>query len=194
MVSNLFGTMDRIRFLFRDSLEGMRQLIELRSDPRALLRAPWSHGNAARAAWAMRPRLVKWGPILEGHTTLDRLPQLQSWPADGGPFVTLPQIYSENILQPGLRHSNLGMYRVQLAGGQYVSGREVGLHYQLHRSIHLGLFRYSPIGFGFGKHLVEEKHSPSSPCTLVKFGCMHIGYIPVKRRGHGVYAENFCMM
>ena len=52
---------------------------------------------------------------------------------------------------------------------------------------------YGSIGFGFGKHLVEEKHNPSSPCTFVKLGGMYIGYILVKHRNHGVYAENFCM-
>ena len=135
MVSNLFGTMDRMQFLFRGSLKGLRQLIELRGDPQALLSKPWNYSGILRPVWAMRPRLVNRGPILEGQTTLRQLPQLQSWPADGGPFVTLPQVYSENVLQPGLRHSNLGMYRVQLAGNQYKPDQEVGLHYQLHRSI-----------------------------------------------------------
>lgn len=135
MISNLFGTMDRMRFLFRDSLASIRQLIALRSDPSTLLRSPWSHLGMARTAWSMRPRLVNRGPIQECQTTIDQLPQLQSWPADGGPFVTLPQVYSENVLQPGLAHSNLGMYRVQLAGHSYAAGKEVGLHYQLHRSI-----------------------------------------------------------
>jgi 4-hydroxy-3-polyprenylbenzoate decarboxylase len=135
MISNLFGTMNRIKFLFRDSLEGMRQLIELRSNPQALVRNPWGYLGTARSAWAMRPRWVKRGPILKNQTTIDQLPQLKSWPADGGPFITLPQVYSEDILQPGWRHSNLGMYRVQLAGSQYLPGQEVGLHYQLHRSI-----------------------------------------------------------
>jgi 4-hydroxy-3-polyprenylbenzoate decarboxylase len=63
------------------------------------------------------------------------LPQLQCWPDDGGAFVTLPQCYTEDSNQPGLAHSNLGMYRVQLSGGSYVPDREVGLHYQIHRGI-----------------------------------------------------------
>src|SRR6202030_1469799 len=33
------------------------------------------------------------------------------------------------------RHSNLGMYRVQLSGNQYQLDRQVGLHYQIHRGI-----------------------------------------------------------
>jgi 4-hydroxy-3-polyprenylbenzoate decarboxylase len=54
---------------------------------------------------------------------------------DGGPFITLPQVYTEDPDRPGLRNSNLGMYRVQLAGNQYVLNREAGLHYQIHRGI-----------------------------------------------------------
>ena len=55
--------------------------------------------------------------------------------ADGGAFVTLPQVYTEDAEQPGWRRSNLGMYRVQLSGNQYEPDREVGLHYQIHRGI-----------------------------------------------------------
>src|SRR5262249_28506452 len=61
--------------------------------------------------------------------------RLKCWPMDGGPFVTLPQVYTEDPDRPGWRHSNLGMYRVQLAGNDYVPDREVGLHYQIHRGI-----------------------------------------------------------
>ncbi len=54
---------------------------------------------------------------------------------DGGPFITLPQVYTEDPDRPGLARSNLGMYRVQLAGNAYEPGREIGLHYQIHRGI-----------------------------------------------------------
>jgi 4-hydroxy-3-polyprenylbenzoate decarboxylase len=54
---------------------------------------------------------------------------------DGGAFVTLPQVYSEDIDQPGIMKSNLGMYRIQLSGNDYVQDKEIGLHYQLHRGI-----------------------------------------------------------
>src|SRR5437762_7913501 len=40
MVCNLFGTMDRARFMFRDTLEKVRRLIELKIDPTAALRRP----------------------------------------------------------------------------------------------------------------------------------------------------------
>ena len=54
---------------------------------------------------------------------------------DGGPFITLPQVYTEDPDRPGLAQSNLGMYRVQLSGNEYEPDREVGLHYQIHRGI-----------------------------------------------------------
>ena len=82
-----------------------------------------------------RPCITGRGPVLECETTLDRLPQLKSWPDDGGAYITLPQVYTEDPDQPGLAHSNLGMYRVQMSGGQYEPNREVGLHYQIHRGI-----------------------------------------------------------
>ena len=60
---------------------------------------------------------------------------MQCWPDDGGAFVTLPQVYTEDVDRPGWRHSNLGMYRVQLSGNEYRPDPEVGLHYQIHRGI-----------------------------------------------------------
>ncbi len=88
-----------------------------------------------QGALAMRPKLVSSGPVLAARTTIGQLPQLVCWPADGGPFVTLPVVYTEDVREPGFRRSNLGMYRVQLGGNQYEPDREVGLHYQIHRSI-----------------------------------------------------------
>ena len=54
---------------------------------------------------------------------------------DGGAFVTLPQVYSEDPDKPGIMNSNLGMYRVQLSGNDYEMNKEIGLHYQIHRGI-----------------------------------------------------------
>jgi len=62
------------------------------------------------------------------------LPQVVSWPMDGGAFVTLPLVYSESPEKRGYRSSNLGMYRVQISGNEYEPD-EAGLHYQIHRGI-----------------------------------------------------------
>jgi 4-hydroxy-3-polyprenylbenzoate decarboxylase len=135
MVSNLFGTIERTRFLFRDMLDAVRHLVELKVEPAAYWKNPWRYRDVPRTLWFLRPKTVRTGPILENQMTIDQLPQQVSWPRDGGPFITLPQVYTEHADRPGWRYSNLGMYRIQLAGNQYQTNREVGLHYQIHRGI-----------------------------------------------------------
>src|SRR5438105_3989365 len=84
----------------------------------------------------MSRTMKKWAtPTFAPETSVHELPQLQSWPRDGGAFITLPIVYTEDADRPGWRHSNLGMYRVQLSGNEYHLDREVGLHYQIHRGI-----------------------------------------------------------
>ncbi len=135
MVSNLFGTKARVRHLFRDSLEAVRGLVDAKVDPAEFAK---SAGRALRlpgVALHLLPRPAGDGPVFARRARLRDLPQLVSWPGDGGPFITLPQVYTEDPERPGVRHSNLGMYRVQLAGNDYAPDREAGLHYQIHRGI-----------------------------------------------------------
>ena len=133
--SNLFGTIERTRFLFRDTIESVKRLVELKGDPGAALRSPLKSLGLLGTAWSMRPKHVRRGPVTECTARVSDLPAVRNWPDDGGPFITLPQVYTEDPRRPGWRHSNLGMYRVQLSGGQYQPDQEVGLHYQIHRSI-----------------------------------------------------------
>ncbi|HEV3145046.1 MAG TPA: UbiD family decarboxylase [Gemmataceae bacterium] len=135
VVCNLFGTRERMRYIFRDTLDAVRQLVELKKDPSALAKKPWSFRKMPKTLWNLRPKFVRRGPIFEGQTTIRQLPQIVSWPKDGGAFITLPQVYTEDAERPGWRHSNLGMYRIQLSGNEYQPDREVGLHYQIHRGI-----------------------------------------------------------
>ncbi len=135
MASNLFGTIDRVRYIFRDTLATVRRLVELKVDPALAARHPLDAVGLLPALWHMRPKHVSSGPVLAQQTTVSQLPQLKCWPDDGGAFITLPQVYTEDVERPGWQHSNLGMYRVQLSGGQYRPDAEVGLHYQIHRGI-----------------------------------------------------------
>ncbi len=135
MLGNLFGTIDRARYIFRDSLDRLRKLVSLQVDPSDMMRRPRLYLKTPVDALLTRPRRVRRGPVLDCETTLGDLPQLKSWPDDGGAYVTLPQVYSEAPDSPGFARSNLGMYRVQLSGGQYEPNREAGLHYQIHRGI-----------------------------------------------------------
>jgi 4-hydroxy-3-polyprenylbenzoate decarboxylase len=135
MLGNLFGTIERTRFMFRDTLAAVRKLVELKVEPAALFRKPFRYLGLPATLWCALPRWVRRAPVLAHETTLSRLPQLVCWPRDGGAFITLPQVYSEDADRPGWRHSNLGMYRVQLSGNRYQPDREAGLHYQIHRGI-----------------------------------------------------------
>ncbi len=135
MLCNLFGTIQRTRYLFRDSLEKLERIVALQVDPADVMRRPQLYWSAPWSALLTRPRKVRAGPVLGCETAIDQLPQLKSWPDDGGAYITLPQVYTEDPDAPGLHRGNLGMYRVQLSGGQYEPNREVGLHYQIHRGI-----------------------------------------------------------
>lgn len=135
MVSNLFGTLERARYLFRHTYDAVRRAIELKIEPATFFRRPLRYLSAPLTAWRMQPRRVSRGPVLAESIAVSQLPQVQSWPLDGGPFITLPQVYTEDVMQPGLAKSNLGMYRVQLAGNAYQPDQEIGLHYQIHRGI-----------------------------------------------------------
>lgn len=134
LASNLFGTIDRMRFLFRDTLTDVKKLIELKADPDKARKAPWKYWSLPRMFWRMRPRFRHHGPVLNCTASITQLPQVKHWPLDGGGFVTLPAVYTENQSKPGWAKSNLGMYRVQLGGNEYLPN-EVGLHYQIHRGI-----------------------------------------------------------
>lgn len=135
MVSNLFGTLDRARFIFRDTIENVKRAIELKVEPEKALKQPFKYWRAPFTAMQMRPKVVGRGSVLSHETQIQSLPQLKSWPEDGGAFITLPQVYSEDVRAPGVNKSNLGMYRVQLSGNQYQTNQQIGLHYQIHRGI-----------------------------------------------------------
>ncbi len=134
--SNIFGTLERSKFIFRDTLSLVQQLIELKNDPVKAIKNPiknFSAGVAALKALPLKNPAAK--PVLFQQIQIDEIPQIQHWTMDGGAFVTLPQVYTEDIDQPGIMNANLGMYRIQLSGNEYELNKEIGLHYQLHRGI-----------------------------------------------------------
>ncbi len=135
MAANLFGTMQRARYIFRSTLRAVEKIMALKADPMRILKAPWKYAATPLALLHALPRKVQSGPVLANRTTLSDLPQLVSWPMDGGAYVTLPQVYTESPAKPGFAASNLGMYRVQISGNRYAKDKEAGLHYQIHRGI-----------------------------------------------------------
>jgi 4-hydroxy-3-polyprenylbenzoate decarboxylase len=134
--SNIFGTLERSQFIFRDTLPKVKQLIDIKIDPTAAIKNPLKSLAALPAALNALPKknpISK--PVLFEEINISDLPLIHHWSMDGGAFVTLPQVYTEDADKPGIENSNLGMYRIQLDGNDYILNKEVGLHYQLHRGI-----------------------------------------------------------
>ncbi len=145
-VSNIYGTTERTEFIFRDTIERVKKVIELKADPANFLKKPSRYLGApftALKALPLKSRLST--PVMYGTTTIDKLPQVVSWPMDGGAFVTLPQVYTEDPDKEGIMKSNVGMYRIQLSGNDYIQNEEIGLHYQLHRGIGVHHTRYNQL-------------------------------------------------
>ena len=136
--SNLFGTPERARLIFQDTYDQVATLVASKADPLQLLKNPIQAVKAGYSALHGLPKKVSAGkaPVFECRAKLSDLPPITSWPDDGGPFITLPQVYSEHPEHPGKPlKSNLGMYRIQLSGNEFIPDKEVGMHYQIHRGI-----------------------------------------------------------
>src|SRR5207253_5778519 len=76
----------------------------------------------------LMPKTVKDAPcqeVVRKDGTLDELPVLTCWPGDGGPFITLPLVFTKDP-ETGMR--NIGTYRMQV-----FDGRTTGMHWQRHK-------------------------------------------------------------
>jgi 4-hydroxy-3-polyprenylbenzoate decarboxylase len=131
--SNIFGTLNRSKFVFRGTFQSVQKLIELKGDPMKAIRHPFKNVQTGLAALKALPK--KKSSFSFDEIKISDLPLIHHWPMDGGAFVTLPQVYTEDADKPGIMQSNLGMYRIQLSGNEYELNKEIGLHYQLHRGI-----------------------------------------------------------
>lgn len=147
-VSNLFGTWSRTQKIFEPQLENLKTLVDIKSDPGLILRHPGKIAKALPALLHSLPLRTLNSRVTQNRCAIQDLPMIRSWPKDGGAFITLPQVFSKDPETDRLLSSNLGMYRIQISGNNYIPGKEIGLHYQLHR--------------GIGNHhkkAIEKKHA-----------------------------------
>ena len=134
--SNIFGTLERSEFIFRDTLPQVKKLIEIKIDPASAIKNPLAALSVLPAAINALPKKNPISqPVTYEEIKISDLPLIKHWSMDGGAYVTLPQVYTEDADKPGIANSNLGMYRIQLTGNEYELDKEIGLHYQLHRGI-----------------------------------------------------------
>ncbi len=129
---NLFGTRRRTAWALscddvEEHAEELRSLLRT-APPQGIWEKLKMLPKLGRLA-SMTPRHVSSGPcqeVVERAPDLSQLPVLTTWPHDGGPFITLPQVITRD---PGTGLRNVGMYRVQVLGP-----RRAAMHWQLHKT------------------------------------------------------------
>ncbi len=150
VATNLFGTQRRLELAFgrrpRQFVAGLTAAAETMQTP--LFHKLWSSRGLIGQALKIGVKAVSKGPVLEVRQSppeLSKLPVLTSWPTDGGPFITLPLVYTEH---PAGKGHNLGMYRIQI-----YDDTTTGIHWQIHK------------GGGYHFHEAEQRRQPL-PVTL----------------------------
>ena len=141
LVTNLFGTPRRAELAFGERplrlIKRLVQLVETIMPP-----TPgkiWGARDLGLELLKVGVKRGSGGPVTDVVTTdvrLDRLPAMTTWPDDGGPFVTLPLVYTQH---PDGRGPNLGMYRLHVhdartTGMHWQIGKGGGFHYQIAES------------------------------------------------------------
>ena len=137
LVTNLMGTARRAELAFGERpLQLIKRIVELAETLLPPSTAGlWGARDVAMDLIKVGTRRVDKGPVVERDTAnvrLDRLPALTCWPEDGGPFITLPLVYTTHPDRPG---HNLGMYRMQVH-----TPRTTGMHWQIGKG---GGFHYA---------------------------------------------------
>ena len=146
LATNLFGTARRAELAFGERpLRLIKRLVHLAETLLPPTPAKvWGARDVGLDLLKVGTKRVATGPVTERVTTdvrLDQLPAITSWPEDGGPFITLPLVYTTHPDRPGhppARSSgaagNLGMYRMQVhdatsTGMHWQIGKGGGYHY-----------------------------------------------------------------
>lgn len=128
LVVNTLATPQRIEWaLGRSPKEVGQQLGRLAHDlmppsPKNI----WKHRSLLPRIFAMKPKKVGCPPIFETKIEpagLEKLPIAQSWPLDGGKFITFPLVMTKS---PDDGKQNVGIYRMHVYGPN-----QTGMHWQI---------------------------------------------------------------
>ena len=131
VAANLFGSTSRICLAL-----GVNTLDDLAREIEELTTPPMPKGfmdalkmlPLVNRLSDLMPKTVKDAPCQEVVQTdggLDQFPILKTWPQDGGPFITLPLVFTKDP-ETGVR--NIGTYRMQV-----FDRRTTGMHWQRHK-------------------------------------------------------------
>ena len=136
VLTNAFGSAQRMAWAL-----GAENLENIAAEIRTFLKVPFSAFSSkldmlklmplGKRLMDCFPRQVNSGPckevILKGEAVnLGEIPVLTCWPGDGGPFITLPLVFTKN---PETGKRNVGMYRLQV-----FDRNTTGMHWHLHHN------------------------------------------------------------
>ena len=133
VLMNAFGSYERMALAL-----GVEKLDDVGDEIREILHLPYislSHKMDVVSLLPLAkrainfPRYVKKAPcqeVVEETVDLDKIPILTCWPQDGGPFITLPLVFTKN---PTTGKRNVGMYRLQKYDKQ-----TTGMHWHIHKN------------------------------------------------------------
>lgn len=133
-VSNLFGTIERTNYIFRDQIDEIKQILSFKYEPEQIFNSFFKKLPLILKTKNAFPKKVKLSNQAFREIKLNDIPAIKCWKEDGGAFLTLPEVFSMDPEFNDIMKSNLGMYRIQLNGNEY-NEDEIGLHYQIHRGI-----------------------------------------------------------
>ncbi|GAB4261029.1 MAG: UbiD family decarboxylase [Vicingaceae bacterium] len=133
-VSNLFGTIERTNYIFRDQIDEIKQILSFKYEPEQIFKSFFKKLPLILKTKNAFPKKVKLSNQAFREIKLNDIPAIKCWKEDGGAFLTLPEVFSMDPEFNDIMKSNLGMYRIQLNGNKY-NEDEIGLHYQIHRGI-----------------------------------------------------------
>jgi 4-hydroxy-3-polyprenylbenzoate decarboxylase len=131
VASNVFGSMERMCLAL-----GVKSLDDLAAEINELMTPQMPAGIMDALKMLpmvgrlrdLMPKTVRDGrcqEVVRRDGTLDELPILKCWPEDGGPYITLPLVFTKDP-ETGMR--NIGTYRMQV-----FDGRTTGMHWQRHK-------------------------------------------------------------
>lgn len=133
VLMNAFGSYDRMAMAL-----GVEKLDDVADELREMLKLPYISLQNKMSVVTMLPMIkrainfpkyVKSAPcqeVVEENPSLDDIPILKCWPQDGGPFITLPLVFTKN---PATGKRNVGMYRLQKYDSQ-----TTGMHWHIHKN------------------------------------------------------------
>jgi len=133
VLTNAFGSLERMQLALEvDSLDTLGQelvkLLQPSELPSTLMDKLKALPKLAQLS-SFLPKLVRTGPckevIIKDKPSLSELPVLHCWPEDGGPFITLPLVFTRD---PETGRRNMGMYRMQV-----YDHRTTGMHWHIHK-------------------------------------------------------------